>query len=44
MASVATQWGDSGNVPDTALDLNHSDGVEEEEEPHSRVQEGIYDL
>ena len=42
MASVGTQWGDSVNVPDIALDLNHSDGVEEEEkreEPHaSRVQ------
>ena len=32
MASVGTQWGDSVNVPDIALDLNHSDGVDEEEE------------
>ena len=42
MASVVTQWGDSVNVPDTALDLNHSDGFEEEERGTPRQGSGGY--
>ena len=45
MASVVTQWGDSVNVPDTALDLNLVTVLRRRrEEPHGRAQEGICDL